>query len=251
MINEYEKQANDFLEKTKTTFKAEFLKYDFHFDGDKDKRNIFKITLSNKNGKYFFNFGSSLNDSCTEIKKAIIESEEETKIFYGFQLTRLKEITFTHTIETTYPKLLAISKGEIELTSIINSEQLKKDYDLYCDIIKVYNKKNKYITVNKTRFSEVENNIKKRILTFIDEAKKKMKVFKAKQKESFSAPSSYDVLTCLTKYDPGTFENFCSEYGYDEDSRTAEKTYKAFVKEYKSISALYSESELELMAEIQ
>ena len=26
-------------------------------------------------------------------------------------------------------------------------------------------------------------------------------------------PRAYDILTCLTKYDPGTFENFCSDFG--------------------------------------
>lgn len=34
-------------------------------------------------------------------------------------------------------------------------------------------------------------------------------------------PTMYDVLTCLTKYDPDTFEDFCSEFGYDTDSRRA------------------------------
>lgn len=63
-------------------------------------------------------------------------------------------------------------------------------------------------------------------------------------------PTAYDVLTCLTKYDPGTFENFCSDYGYDADSREAEKTYKAICDEYKSVCALYSDGEIELLSEI-
>ena len=64
------------------------------------------------------------------------------------------------------------------------------------------------------------------------------------------APTAYDVLACLQKYDVGTFSNFCSEFGYDEDSRTAEKIYFAVQKEYDSLSRLYSEQELELMREI-
>jgi len=52
-------------------------------------------------------------------------------------------------------------------------------------------------------------------------------------------PSMYDVLACLTKYDPGSFENFCSEYGYDTDSRKAEKTYKAVCKEFAAIERLF------------
>jgi len=65
------------------------------------------------------------------------------------------------------------------------------------------------------------------------------------------APTAYSVLACLTKYDPGSFENFCSEYGYDADSRRAEKTYKAVVDEYNNVSRLFSDEELQEMQEIQ
>lgn len=64
-------------------------------------------------------------------------------------------------------------------------------------------------------------------------------------------PTAYDILTCLQKYDVGSFENFCGDFGYDADSRKAEKTYKAVDKEYKSLAKLFSENELSLMAEIQ
>jgi len=64
-------------------------------------------------------------------------------------------------------------------------------------------------------------------------------------------PNAYDILTCLTKYDPGSFADFCGEYGYDEDSITAERTYKAVQEEYTKLSTLYSDAEMEEMAEIQ
>lgn len=64
-------------------------------------------------------------------------------------------------------------------------------------------------------------------------------------------PTAYDVLTCLQKYDVGTFENFCSEFGYDTDSRKAEKVYKAVVDEYNNLRILFSDSELEQLQEIQ
>lgn len=64
-------------------------------------------------------------------------------------------------------------------------------------------------------------------------------------------PTAYDVLCCLTKYDPGTFEDFCNEFGYNTDSRKAEKTYKAVQDEYLNVSRLFTETELELMKEIQ
>ena len=54
-------------------------------------------------------------------------------------------------------------------------------------------------------------------------------------------PDLYDVFSCLTKYDPGSFEDFCSEYGYDQDSRTAERTYKAVCKEFAAVDQLFSD----------
>ncbi len=63
-------------------------------------------------------------------------------------------------------------------------------------------------------------------------------------------PTMYDILTCLTKYDPGTFENFCGDFGYDEDSRSAEKTYNACIKEYEAVQRLFGDI-LEELQEIQ
>lgn len=60
-------------------------------------------------------------------------------------------------------------------------------------------------------------------------------------------PNLYDVLTCLQKYDVGTFEDFCGDFGYDLDSRTAEKTYKAVVKEFEAMERLFSSEELEVL----
>lgn len=34
-------------------------------------------------------------------------------------------------------------------------------------------------------------------------------------------PTSYDVITCLEWNDPGAFEQWCDESGYDQDSRKA------------------------------
>lgn len=73
----------------------------------------------------------------------------------------------------------------------------------------------------------------------------------AKRNEHFAPPSAYSVLACLTKYDPGTFENFCSDYGYDTDSRKAEKVYKSVLDEWENVQKLFNEQELELMQEIQ
>lgn len=63
-------------------------------------------------------------------------------------------------------------------------------------------------------------------------------------------PTAYDVLSCFQKSDPGSFEDFCSEFGYDNDSRKAYKTYKAVMKEWKNIELLFTPEQLEQLQEI-
>jgi len=62
-MDEYQKQAIDFLDRTNSSIAIEFLKHDFHFHTDKEKRDIYSITLSRGSRKYEFEFGQSLNDS--------------------------------------------------------------------------------------------------------------------------------------------------------------------------------------------
>lgn len=69
-------------------------------------------------------------------------------------------------------------------------------------------------------------------------------------KKKAAVPSVYDVLACLQKCDPGTFEDFCSDYGYDEDSRTAERIYFAAQKEYTQLARLFTPDEMDELAEI-
>ena len=64
-------------------------------------------------------------------------------------------------------------------------------------------------------------------------------------------PTMYDVLTCLQKYDVGTFDNFCGDFGYDNDSIAAHKVYKAVAREYKNMVRVFGETVLEEMQEIQ
>ena len=52
-------------------------------------------------------------------------------------------------------------------------------------------------------------------------------------------PTMYDVLSCLQKYDCGTFEEFCREFGYDPYESSAKRIYKACVKEYNAVVRLF------------
>ena len=64
-------------------------------------------------------------------------------------------------------------------------------------------------------------------------------------------PTDYDILTCLTKYNPGTLQDFCSEFGYDTDSKSAEKTYLAVKEEWKNVQTIWTDKEIELLIEIE
>ena len=64
-------------------------------------------------------------------------------------------------------------------------------------------------------------------------------------------PTNYDILACLTKYEVGTFEDFCYNFGYSEDSRTAEKIYKKVCEEYDNVCKIWSDEEIEELQEIQ
>jgi len=64
-------------------------------------------------------------------------------------------------------------------------------------------------------------------------------------------PTMYDILTCLQKYPVGTFNDFCGDFGYDNDSITAHRIYKAVAREYKNMERVFGEEVLDLMTEIQ
>jgi len=64
-------------------------------------------------------------------------------------------------------------------------------------------------------------------------------------------PSAASVLLCLQTRSPGTFEEFCGEYGYDTDSRRAEKTWLACVEQYLALNDMYSEAELEALGRLE
>lgn len=148
-ITEYDRQAEKFLQDTDTEFKAEFLYNGPYWDGEKEKRDIYEITLSRGKNKFPFRFGQSIVNS----------KEDDSKHVWR-------------------------------------------------------NKQGKFIPNKRTY------------------------------------PTPYDLLACLTKYDPGTFKEFCSEFGYDTDSRKAEKTYFAVQEEYSKVRKLFSPDEIEQLAEI-
>ena len=191
-INEYEKQANSFLEKTGTTFKAVFSKHGKHFSDDKEDRDIYDITLTRGERVYPFKFGQSI-------------AESGLRLFYAGNNKRTAHKPFI--VPDTIRKSCRIAK---------TVEQKRRATSHFREWFK---KEHFTLSGMKYDFGKV--------------------------------PNAYDVLSCLTKSPPGSFSDFCGDYGYEEDSIKAEKTYKTVVLEYDNLKMLYSNLELEEMSEIQ
>ena len=67
-------------------------------------------------------------------------------------------------------------------------------------------------------------------------------------------PTAYDVLACLQKYDCGSFEDFCNEFGYEyftyNEYRHVMKIYNAVKNEYEHLIAMFTDEEMERLCEI-
>lgn len=161
---DYEKQAQDFLDKTETEFKIAFVSHGKHFVDDKETRDVYECTFSRGTRSFTLEFGNSVYSSAKFRYGSLVANDMQT----------LSKMAKRH-----------LAKGEV-----------------------------------------MEN-------------------------KNFKVPTAYDVLACVQKHDVGTFKDFCSEYGYDEDSRKAEKTFHDVVVEYNNVQKIWSEEEIELLREIQ
>lgn len=54
-------------------------------------------------------------------------------------------------------------------------------------------------------------------------------------------PTPYSVLACLTKYDVGSFSDFCSEFGYSTESRKAYRMYQKVNDEYERVVTMFGD----------
>ena len=73
--------------------------------------------------------------------------------------------------------------------------------------------------------------------------------------KAVTVPSEYDILSCLTKYDVGSMDDFMDEFGYEikctKDMTNFINTYNAVVKEYNDVRRCFTEEQIEAMWEIQ
>lgn len=68
-------------------------------------------------------------------------------------------------------------------------------------------------------------------------------------------PTDYDLLACLTKSDPGTLENFCSEYGYKDQPVTeyskVRALYDAVLSEWRDVLRVFGPEDSEMLAALR
>ncbi len=67
-------------------------------------------------------------------------------------------------------------------------------------------------------------------------------------------PTCYDILACLTKYDPGEYKEFCFEFGYETEienqfggftrNETAYKIWRACCDEWRRVKRVFGEGEI-------
>src|SRR5258708_7169118 len=65
-------------------------------------------------------------------------------------------------------------------------------------------------------------------------------------------PNAYDVLACCSSdfHCPDTFAEFCSEFGYEADSRKALATFRAALAHSRKLQAFFSGPEATTLSEI-
>jgi len=68
--------------------------------------------------------------------------------------------------------------------------------------------------------------------------------------ETLIIPTPYDVLACLDVMYNDTFEDFCFNYGYDDDSITAKRIYDASMLQDRMLRKLFTQEQLEQLQDI-
>lgn len=64
---------------------------------------------------------------------------------------------------------------------------------------------------------------------------------------AYDVPTYYDIFSCLTKYNPYTFEDFCIDYDYNQydengkKNKWAAKVYSSVKKEYENVERLFGD----------
>lgn len=114
-MTHYNAQAKNFLQDTNTTFKAEFVENNFHFEGEKKKRDIYKITFTRGTRSMVLNFGQCIKDSrymlyIKELTPGYMMNKADIKLkIPPHHKKRFQDIT-----PTPYDVLACLTKYDVE-----------------------------------------------------------------------------------------------------------------------------------------
>lgn len=240
-ITNYQTNAIEFLSSHGIEFHSRFLRFGKHFEDDKQERNIFDLTLTRDGKTISFEFGSSLHDSLENCKDIIHESEIE--FYCGFEFPGLKHEYLSYSEKY---KIQAFKDAkQIGVRKLINK---KKATEIYNEFKK--KNTNKYQSCNIFPLSEWLDKLEGAIIRKYSEIAGK-NFGEGIPKKEVIHPTAYDLLTSIQKYEVGTFENFCGDFGYDEDSRKAERVYNSVTAEWIKVSSFFTPDELDELKEIQ
>lgn len=245
-LSEYEVQANDFASKYGVSLKVISHRFgSMAWDKDGQKRNIFKLKLERGEKSYSFDFGSSVSDSCEKTivsKWDALKESDSFEVYCGVKNDKLGYVSIKFNLTK-------------ENASLVSDDQIKEwvvKFDIQMDlaITKYDAKKPKWEHAYNNSKYRSENFVRSAIERTIKKLQNDTETVYLNPKKEVVSPSLYTVLSCLTKYDPGTFEDFCSDFGYDTDSRSAHKTYKEVIKEWNAVDSLFGDV-LEELQEMQ
>ncbi len=244
---DYEKQASDLAAKLGLELIINKVEHRKHFSDDTEARDVYNITLKRGDKSYTFDFGQSIAKSCNTVKVKQTDLVDEIEVFAGFQIyKRTASIYFT-----LYKK----DDWKYDLLDLVNKLE-ENWFDNYKSTSPYWDAKYKEKKISKEVYADkvdCKGVLKNTASTIIRAVQRELEKETEKYVERLdkTPPTFYVILCCLTKYDPGDFNNFCDDYGYSNDSIKALKTYEAVKTEFVAMQSLFSDEELELLTEIQ
>lgn len=257
--SEYTEAADLAAKELGLELKFEGVRFDsMPWDKDGQKRYIVDCVLVRGKKSYRFDYGTSTLESCVEESKwDVLADKDMIEVYAGLKIgdTVSGGITFSITkneIENVEQEFLETKANELHKRLADNiSRDNAKWYKQFEDGKISRNLRDSKIFGSNIPEGMFIQCVQRAIKRTINTLKTEKEISKTKALPQSQMPSMYDIITGLTWYDPETFEDFCANYGYDEDSRFAEKTYKAVKKEWNQLKLMFNEDELETLSYIQ
>jgi len=264
-MDEYIKQAKDFLKATNSKIELELKGFEpMPWDKDGQKRNVWNVTLSNSKGSFDFTYGDSINNSCVSDPQPDKNHEYSIGFGYGFaspvKIVGSRSITMkrntidfqhTHWDKIKYDELMELKNDEKARSSFIERhinlmhESVEKAVNELVEQKKISKKDVSWMTrklIHDKAEEKIKHNIERQAIVIGEDY--------TAQKTPIHQPSAYSLLACISVSYCEDFNDFCCEFGYDNDSISALNTWKEVRRQDIELQKLYDEKELEMLHEI-